>query len=227
MSGIIVDIILFLIVAGNAVFGYKKGLAGVIFNICSTIVAIILVFILYKPATNYIINHTKTAEKLEAIFEEKLQGVFENKNRETTEQLPENSNINSMIEIFIGENTENRIEDATDNIINDVAVQISHKIISVMVFFMLFTAIRLGLYVLRNSVEWIANLPIIGTINHSGGMIYGVIKGFLVVYILLAILSVILPVVNSTSLIAMIQSAPIGSKMFQNNIILNVIFRFL
>ena len=99
MSGIIVDIILFFIIAGNAVLGYKRGLARVIFNICSSIVAIILVLILYRPTTNYIINHTKFSEKLETTFEEKLQYLFEKDNIENTEQLQENDDMYGILKV--------------------------------------------------------------------------------------------------------------------------------
>ena len=56
--GIIVDVILFLVIAGNAVAGYKMGLTRVVFNIFSSLIAIILVFILYKPISNYIYHNT-------------------------------------------------------------------------------------------------------------------------------------------------------------------------
>lgn len=227
MSGIIVDIILFFIIAGNAVLGYKRGLARVIFNICSSIVAIILVLILYRPTTNYIINHTKFSEKLETTFEEKLQYLFEKDNIENTEQLQENDDMYGILKVFIGDEMGDLVHETTDSMLEYLSIQVSHKIISVVVFFALFSIIRLVLYVLRNYVELVANLPIIRMFNGSGGMIYGVIKGFLLIYVIFAILSLILPIVGNTIIISAIQNAPIGSKMFEHNIILNLIFKFI
>ncbi len=227
MSGIIVDIILFFIIAGNAVLGYKRGLARVIFNICSSIVAIILVLILYRPTTNYIIHNTKLAEKLETAFEQKLEYLFEKENVETTEQLQQSNDMNSILKIFVGNDMGTLIEDTTDSVVQYLSTQISHKIISVLVFFILFAVIRLLLYTLRNYVELVANLPIIRVFNGSGGMIYGVIKGFLIIYTTFAVLSLILPIINHTIIIDAIQKAPIASKMFNHNIILNLIFKFI
>lgn len=227
MAGIVVDIILFFIVAGNAAIGYRRGLVRVIFNICSTIIAIILVFILYKPTTNYVINNTQLAKKIEIAFEENLRYLFQTNQIETPQQLQENNNLMNALNVFIGDEMGNLIQDTTDSVVGYLSIQISHKIISVVVFFALFTIIRLALYVLRNYVELIGDLPIIRVFNGSGGMIYGIIKGFLLIYVLFAIISLILPIMENADLITVIQSAPIGSKMFNNNIILNLIFKFL
>lgn len=227
ISGVIVDIILFFIIAGNAVLGYRRGLARVIFNICSAILAIILVFLLYKPTTNYIMEHTKIPEKLENVLEEKLQYLFENNSTDPAEQVQENDKINSILNVFLGDNISDLLEDTTTSIIQYASTQITYKIISVCVFFILFAVIRLALYILKNYVELVANLPIIRIFNGSGGMIYGIIKGFLLIYVVFAIISLILPVINSTTLITAIQNAPIGSKMFYHNIILDLIFKFL
>ncbi len=227
ISGIIVDIILFFILAGNATIGYRRGLARVIFSICSSIIAIVLVFILYKPVTNYVINNTNASYKLESVFQEKLQYLFEKDNVQNTQELQNNKNVNGIFKIFIGEEIGNLVEETTDSIIQYISIQMSHKVISVLIFFGLFTIIRLLLYIVRSYIELVANLPIIRVINGSGGMIYGVIRGFFMIYIIFAVISLMMPILSNTIILTAIQNAPIGSKMFNHNIILNLIFKFL
>lgn len=168
MAGIVVDIILFFIVAGNAAIGYRRGLARVIFNICSSLVAIILVFILYQPTTNFVINNTKLSEKIETAFQENLQYLFETKENQIPQEVQKNNNLMNALNVFIGDEMGNLIQDTTDSVVQYASVQISHKIISVVVFFALFSIIRLALYVLRNYVELIGDLPIIRVFNGSG-----------------------------------------------------------
>lgn len=165
MAGIVVDIILFFIIAGNAAIGYRRGLARVIFNICSSLVAIILVFILYQPTTNFVINNTQLSKKMETAFQENLQYLFEN---QMPQESQENNNLMNTLNVFIGDEMRNLIQDTTDSVVQYASVQISHKIISVVVFFALFSIIRLALYVLRNYVELIGDLPIIRVFNGSG-----------------------------------------------------------
>lgn len=227
MSGIIVDIILFFILAGNAILGYKRGLVRVIFSICSSLIAIILVLLLYKPTTNYIINHTSAAQKIESAVEEKIESLFQQDNEKQTTDLSKDDNRNSILKIFIEDETQSFLNDTTERVEQYVSVQIAHKVISVVVFFALFVLVRLLLYIVKSYIDLIANLPILKQINHSGGLIYGVIKGFFIIYITFAILSLMMPMMNHTIFTTAIQSAPIGSKMFNHNMILNLIFKFL
>ena len=61
--------------------------------------------------------------------------------------------------------------------------------------------------------------------NKSGGLIYGIIKGFLVIYAIFAILSVISPLISSWGVINAIEDSSLGSKMYNNNFILNILIK--
>ncbi len=222
--GIVVDVILFIIIEGNAVAGYKMGITRVIFNIFSSLIAIILVFILYKPVSNYIFENTKMAQNLENAIVENLSGLLENeeKTAETT-----NEKANNMLAMFLEKDINEMVQNTTDSIVANASRQIAYKIVSGAVFLILFAVIRLALYLLKNYADFLANLPFIRVINSSGGMIYGVIKGFLLVYVVFAIISFMMPMIGDTVIVQAINEAWIGSKMFQSNIILNVIFKFL
>lgn len=69
---IFVDIIIILLIIGNALIGYKVGFTKVIVNILSSIIAIVLVFILYKPVTNFVYNNTELAQKIEGLITEEV-----------------------------------------------------------------------------------------------------------------------------------------------------------
>lgn len=222
--GIIVDVIVFIIIAGNAVAGYKMGMTRVIFNIFSSLIAIILVFILYKPVSNYIFDHTKMAQNLENAIVENLSEYLKNEEETAVSNKEE---ANNMLAMFMGQDMNEMVQNTTDGIVTNASKQIAYRIVSGAVFLILFTVIRLALYLLKNYADFLANLPFIRVINSSGGMIYGVVKGFLLVYVVFAIISFMMPMIGDTIIVQAIDEAFIGSKMFQSNIILNVIFKFL
>jgi len=226
ISGIIVDVILFFIIAGNAVYGYKMGLVKVAFNIFSTLIAIILVFILYKPTVNYILNNTTIETKIESVFEEKLKHLLQSDNVQSTEQMQDSEKIATLARVFRGNLIGDLVGDTIDTVTRTFSAEIAKKVISIVVFFGLFAIIRLLLYILKNYMDAVGDLPIIRVFNGSGGMIYGIVKGFLLIYVLFAIISIMMPIMNGNIIITSIENAPIGSKMFNNNIILNLIFRF-
>jgi len=227
INGIIVDIILFFIIAGNAVLGYKRGLVKVVFNMFSTVLAIILVLMLYKPILNYILNSTNINNKLENIIENNINNVFKKEYEDNSKETEKENPSFSILKVFVGDKIGNMVEDTVDVVAKSLSTEISYKIISIIVFFALFAIIRLLLYLLKTYMDAVANLPIINIFNGSCGMIYGILKGFLIIYGLFAIISIIMPIIGNNIIITSIENARIGSKMFNNNIILNFIFKFL
>jgi len=227
ISGIVVDIILFFVIAGSAAICYKRGFARILMGILSTILAIVLVLVLYKPVNNYVINETKAVAKLEQVFEENLQYLFEENNIENVEQMQENENMNSILNVFVGDEVGNLLNETKEGVIKFLSVQISQKVVSLFVFFALFAIIRLLIYVIRRYIQMVAELPIIRVVNGTAGMIYGIIRGFVIIYAFFVFISMVMPIISDTIVVTAIQNAPIGSKMFNNNILSTLIIRYL
>ena len=227
MGGIIIDAILIIIILGNSAIGYKRGLVRVAFKLLSSIIAMILVLILYKPTTNFIMNNTSIPNAIESTIASKIEIFFENSTAQTVEQLPNDNSMVSMLKVFIGDELGTVVEQATNSIVQTVSHEVTYKIISTVVFFALFAIIRLIIYVLRSYMEWIADLPILDIINGTGGMIYGVLKGFFIIYVALALISLFMPIFGDTVILSAIENSIFGSRMFNNNILLNLIFKFL
>ncbi len=91
--------------------------------------------------------------------------------------------------------------------------------------FILLILSRFFLLFIRFAAELLANLPFIKMFNKSGGLIYGIIKGFLVVYLILAVFSVISPLISSWGIISAIEDSTLGSKMYNNNFIVNLVIK--
>ena len=69
----------------------------------------------------------------------------------------------------------------------------------------------------------IAKLPIINQINKTTGMLYGVIRGILVVYVVLLILTIPGKMNSNNSLNSSVEQSILGKVMYENNV-LNVFF---
>ena len=64
LGGLLVDVIIISAIITSTYLGYRKGLVGVIFKLFAFIVSLIIVFVLYKPVSNTIINNTQIDEKI-------------------------------------------------------------------------------------------------------------------------------------------------------------------
>ena len=222
LGGIIADLVLISMIISNAFWGYRKGLVAVVFKILTFIISLLIVFILYKPVSNAIMDNTQLDEKLSIAIEQNLTGTT----LESGELLKaEESNVSKSVVELINSFVEEALRESKENAVQYVSQSLAVIMIRVGTFFLLFIVSRFLLLFIRFAAELIANLPIIKMFNKSGGLVYGIIKGFLMAYFILAIFSLLSPVISDLGIIRAIDDSMLASKLYNNNLILNIIFK--
>ncbi len=212
--GIVLDLIILAILALSLILGYRKGLIGVAFNLGAFLVAIIITWILYTPITNLVINNTEIDNRIQnAIIENGVIKVDEDDKKE------ENI-INQYIQKYVAKPATN----TANSVIEETAKVVSEKVVAIAVAIILFIVVRIGLIFLKFAAEAIAKLPIIKQFNKAGGLIYGAIRGLFIIYMFFAILFFIMSINNSGMIANMINSSIISKILYENNIILKIIF---
>lgn len=207
MIGIIIDVSIILLIALSIFIGYKQGFIKVAIKIFSFIIAIAIAFAIYKPVANIIIEKTPLDENIKNIMSNNIK-----MNKEETFEIkgfPE-----KIIQSIVGE-ANNTIE----NISNTIAI----KIIEAVTFFAIFIIIRIILKFISVIADFIAKLPILKQFNKLGGTIYGGLKGFVIIYLILAIILMVSPFMQN-DIILLINNSYIGSFMYNNNILIKLIF---
>lgn len=217
----IVDIIIILIFVSSIAIAYVRGLSSVIYQLASWIITIILIFVLCRPITNVIIDNTTLDENISEKIQINLEDNFGENLEEGTSISEEDSNIsNSVIDLINGYISEAN-EKGTENIAKYVSDEISYIAVSAIVILGIFIFARVISLILKFVLDVIVSLPVFGTVNKVGGIAYGVIRAFLIIYIVLAIISLLSPTLANTGLILAIKSSHIGSIFYNDNIILN------
>lgn len=219
-GGILVDLVIISIMISSIYWGYRRGLVAVIFKILVFIISLIIVFLLYKPVSNSIMANTKLDEKLAELIESNLAGttLADGNLLEPTE-----SNFSAAVVDMINDFVQEALQKNVPDAVGYVSTELAHFMIRVGTMLILLMLSRFFLLFIRFAAELLANLPFIKLFNKSGGLIYGVIKGFLTIYLILAVFSVISPLISSWGIIDAIQDSTLGSKMYNNNIIINIV----
>lgn len=196
----LIDLILIAIIALFTFIGYKKGLIKVAFGLVSFILAIVISVILYKPVSNFIIKYTPLDDYIENTVSERLTSS------ETTKEETEN----------IVSNYYNNIKNASTSVI---ASGISKAVINISSMLIVFIISKIILMFFKFIGDIIAKLPLIKQFNSAGGFIYGLSKGFVIIYIILAIIAVLAPIIDINNIVSIINSSIITNIMYNNNII--------
>ena len=217
--GIVLDIIVLVILGLSIFFGYKRGLIGVAFNLCAFFAAIIITWILYTPITNLVINNTQIDEGIKSAIIEKGLIKTENEDSKKSDNKEENP-VNEYIQKYVT----TPATDTANEAITNVAGVVSEKVVAIGVAIVLFIVVRIALILLKFLANMIAEIPIIKQCNEVGGIIYGVVTGLFIIYVLLAVLFFVMSVNNSGTVAEMINTSIISKFLYTHNLILNILF---
>ena len=212
--GIILDIILVAIIAINVFICYKKGLVKLAVGLIAVLVSVILAVLLYKPVSNIIINNTELDEKIKSAITENFVNA-----EETTEETEDNGFMK-----YIEKYVEDPINKTKNEIVIEASGVIATKLIDIIAMVSIFIVARLVLILLTFVTDMITSLPILKQFNELGGILYGLIKALLIIYVLLAIAFFIVYTTGSTGLADAIANSFITKFFYNNNLLLSILF---
>ena len=196
--GIVFDVVIVLLIVLSTYLAYRKGLAALAIKLCATIIAVLVTLVLYKPISNFIINTTSIDETIEnAVFEKAFNEVKNDEETGLAVSVAEQAKVNALAQTS-----------------REVAI----KTINISVIIILYFALKFALKFVTILANKIASLPIINKFNKAGGIIYGIIRGLVVVYVCLLLISFVGKVNSKNPLYQTMNSSNLGKLMSENNV---------
>lgn len=219
---IIVDLIILGILILCIALGYRKGLTGSLLKIISFVLAIVIAFVLFKPVSNFIITKTDWDDNLEQSIRDVILAKENNEAEEKDEE--QNQNMPDVMMEYINNAVEEAGEEAREGIADATARDMAVTIINAGTWIGLFILARIVLFFVKGLASLITKLPVIKQFDKLGGIIYGMVEGVVIIYGVLAILSFGSPMLSNTGILSAIQQSFVGSIMYDNNLLLKLIF---
>ena len=198
---IIFDLIIIGIFALSIFIGYKQGLLKAIIKLFSFFIAIIVALVLYRPISNAIINNTSIDDNIKNVMVEKI-----------TPDNIQNTEENITTNLLYGAETS----------VEEVANTFTVNLINIVVILILFILVRIILIIVIKLTDIITKLPLLKQANKLGGSIFGVLRGVVLIYTILAVVYLISPLI-SNNVKEGIDKSLITSTLYNNNIILNIL----
>ena len=216
---IIIDLIILGILAICIFFGYKNGLTKSIIKILSFVIAIVVAAIFFKPVSNLVIENTEIDDNIRnAVVNLVSKDVEENG------EVSEDSNLPQAMVNYINDSVKDAIEETKETVVNNAADKIAVTAINVASAVLLFIATRIILLIITALTDILTDLPVIKQFDKTGGILYGTIKGLLIIFAIFAVISLISPAIEKTGIIASINQSFIGGFLYDNNLLLNIVF---
>ena len=210
----IIDLILIGIIILFTFLGYYRGLIKVGVKILGFVISLVVALVLYTPISNYIIENTNVEKDLESVIQQRLYDQEQSgESQEQTNNIFEN----------LGKYVEDYADDVKENSSELIAETLAVMVVKIGTWIGLFLVTRILMIFLKVLGNIVEKIPIIKQFNKVGGTIYGVLEGILIIYIGLAIISFISPMMESTHMVDKINDTHICKSMYDNNIILKMI----
>ncbi len=203
------DIIILALLVSGAFFGYKKGLVGILVSLIGLILSIVLGFILQTPVSNFIYSSTGFGDMISDNISQGMTQAYKNKIEGKSEDY---GIYDSFLKSIVNEEQ-----------IDEVANNATLFIIKGLSFVIVFIVVLLICYILSMVLGLVFSFPILSTVNKFGGLGIGLAKSLLKIWVFLAILSFIIPVVNNQKLNNYIDNSSITKLLYENNLIVSLI----
>ena len=192
--GILIDIVLVAILLLSTFLGYKKGLVKLGAKLFAGIIAIIVTIVIYKPVSDIIINNTPIEGKIENIILENTPNI-----------INENSQINNSI-----------TEQIENKILPEQAKLIAKNIVYAITAIVLFIVVKIILSIIISLMDFVANLPILKQFNEVGGIIYGMVRGVLIVSACVLVMGIVTKMNPESTISNQIENSYLTKEIYKN-----------
>ena len=200
----IIDIIILVFILLSVIGGYRKGLISLGIHLFAFVLALLISFVLYRPIGNIIINTTQVDETIQATIQKNAETMVNTKG-------------------FENDLTKSLVESAENGMLPEVSKELAYNIVYLGTMIVLFLVLRVCLMLVNTVANAISKLPVLDQVNKLGGAAYGVVRGIIITYAVLLIISLGIAINPTTKLAQMIDDTYLAKTMMENNI-LNVFF---
>ena len=197
----VLDIAVILIIAILTVIGIKRGAISEIVSLVGVVVAIVLSFMISKPAAVFVYDNMIEESIYNSVYEA-IDGKVSSDVNATVDALPEeiieaseSVGFDITAEFEKAFKTDGNISEiAAEKITNSIARPLLINVIRIIIFMILFIILKLLINWLGRVLNIVSKLPIIGTANTLIGGIIGFIRGIIIALIICYVVIIILNV---------------------------------
>lgn len=222
-------IVVLVIFLGSIYSGHKHGFFRTLFSVGTIIVAIVLTTILAP----YIAQYVNKNEKVNQSIRKQVGGIIDiidkNASDEEQEVFIDNMKVPSYVKKYLKANNNLQVyEERGINSFNEYVVDgIVRLIINLITYVIILGAIRIAVFVIAVMGSIISLLPVVQESEGVGGFLIGAVKGLMEIWILFIVITMFIHTEFGMMAIECINSNVVLRELYNNNIILNIMYQFI
>ena len=201
MNGLDYAILVILVI--GLLSGAIRGLIHSFFQLAGLIIAIIIAKKYYTYVSDFIISNTNIDNAIHSFI-----------NKKNVSEVLSNGGLLEELYLLL----------PTGRILNDFTGYITMILINCITLFITFTVVRICIALLEIFLKEVFKLPVLSTINHSGGAIFGLVETVLALLLVYAILVPVATFGRFDIINKAIETSTLSKYFYSYNFILKWIF---
>ena len=215
----IMDILVLAIMGISVFFGFRKGFLKTITGFASIILSLILATSFHPYVSTYL-RETTIYESVYQSSYSVLQISAKDPGKTTSDGT---AKLNLPREFT--EDVKETIDTAADTVSMKIAEKVADAAISILAMLLLFVGIRLLLLLISWLIGLIVKLPIIGWGDSLLGALFGLLRGFLIIYLALAVAFFAVTVSPQGVVAKSVRQSSIAKIMYHDNVLLEFVYK--
>ena len=222
----ILDLIVIAVILYNGIRAYYKGFLYTAFQTVSTIVALVLSYVLYKPI-NLILRKTFLYGSLQKATAGQLTSVQETLGLQAQTQFINSIKLpipNIIKENLIRHNNPEIYKIlGVDNFSEYIGGYIANFLINIIAFIIVWSLVKVVLYIVGESLHIISKLPIINFADKWLGLGLGAIKGIIGIWIATIVMAILIALPKFQTIAVLLSESTLAKWFYENNIVLAIV----
>lgn len=199
-------IVVICIIAWNAVRGYTRGLLRIVYSL----VACILMLTASSMAAPYVRDNILSQTGIESV-------IYSNIEKQIAVQGQKATGDFDMANILLQQS----------GAYDSISTQLTNAIMTGLSFFIVIFLLGIVEYFVRRLIRKIERVPVISTVNRVAGLGVGFIKGIVIVWLLLALISLLATSEAGQTMTVYINDSLMLKYLYENNPVIKLIENIL
>lgn len=228
----IIDLITIGIITGAVLIGKRKGFLKSSYNVLSFVITAILVVSLQDPFCDFLAQSTlgenirlSVFEQVTGKAEENQEAFTESEDVSSVSQIGEEMGLPDFMMKFFDEKLEEQtqaVETIKNSALATLADAVTELILKIISILLLFVIVRISVFLLLQILGALFKLPVLKSINSVLGILIGTVNGLIVIYIVCAVITLLIPSDSLGVVVEMIDSTLLTKYFYNNNLLIEI-----
>ncbi|MBQ4473058.1 MAG: CvpA family protein [Lachnospiraceae bacterium] len=212
----------------TAIRGYRKGFLVTVLGITALVISLLAAHIGAPIVTQMLLKDEKIVERVMEKVDRDVDVKDSTDKADQADQIAALPLPESLKQAILNDNSKSTYSDlGLEGFKEYVVYRIAGMILHALAFVGIFLIFRVATWLIIRTLDLISRLPVLHELNRAAGLLAGVMRGFLVIWVLCIVLTIFAGSSWAGAVFSQIEESVILNKIYNNNLLLYAITKLI